>query len=115
MAATKTQEQLTEVQHIFLPRGSYGSSITALTMKTITTETPTNVQTDSTCTQILTLTHSHIVVSIDTIQEMQHSDNPRLHSGHIDKDINTAVYASEGYFYSLSRYQFRNKIVMAQV
>lgn len=34
MAATKTQEQFTKVQHIFLPRGS---SITALTMKTITT------------------------------------------------------------------------------
>lgn len=41
------------------PRGFCDSSWTALTMKTNTTETATNVQTDSTCTHVLTRSYTH--------------------------------------------------------
>lgn len=61
MAATTTQEQFTKVQHRTNPWGGFhDSSLTALTMKTNTTETATNVQTDSTCTRVRTHSHAHV-------------------------------------------------------
>lgn len=43
-----------------LPPRVYESSLTALTMKTNTTETATNVQTNDTCTRVLPRVYAHV-------------------------------------------------------